>query len=73
MKDADLSHRIAYQCVRPEHQESSATDRVFVHAEGWAYCPSGRLASEHRFIATGGLERRRIEGGMTFRGPGDRR
>jgi len=61
--NTDLTDLIQYRCVRPEHLGQSDDDRVFVHADGWAYCPAGRQADGHRFIPTGGLARRRVEGG----------
>ena len=67
MTTTELSNLIQYRCVRPDHLRLSVEDRVFVHADGWAYCPAGRGVSDHSFIPTGGLERRRIEGGVTIR------
>ena len=67
MATTELSHLIQYRCVRPEHLRLAADDRVFVHTDGWAYCQAGRGAPDHKFMPTGGLERRRIEGGVSVR------
>ena len=67
MTTTDLSNLIEYRCVRAEHQRLNTPDRVFVHAAGWAYCPGGRSATDHTFVLTGGLERRRIEAGVVTR------
>jgi hypothetical protein len=67
MATTELSHLIEYRCVRPEHLRLDADDRVFVHTDGWAYCTAGRSAPDHTFVATGGLERRRIEGGVSIK------
>jgi hypothetical protein len=67
MTPTELSHLIQYRCVRPDHLRLDADDRVFVHGDGWAYCTAGRTAPDHTFVPTGGLERRRIEGGVSIR------
>jgi hypothetical protein len=67
MAATDLSNLIHFRCVQPEHLRRSADDRVFVHADGWAYCPAGRNIPDHKFLPTGGLERRRVEAGAALR------
>jgi hypothetical protein len=67
MPPTELSQLIDYRCVRPEHLQVSQQDRVFIHADGWAYCPAGRDAADHTFLRTGGLDRRRLEGGVITR------
>jgi hypothetical protein len=67
MTTTDLSNLIQYRCVRAEHQGLNTLDRVFLHRDGWAYCPGGRAATDHAFIPTGGLERRRLEAGVIIR------
>jgi hypothetical protein len=67
MTAVDLSHLIEYRCVLPEHLKLSVEDRVFVHSDGWAYCTAGRSAPDHKFVPTGGLERRRVEAGVPSR------
>ena len=65
MTTTNLSNLIEYRCTQPKHLGSSTLDRVFVYEDSWAYCPAGRAAGDHHFVPTGGLERRRLEGGMT--------
>jgi hypothetical protein len=60
----ELSHLIQYRCVNREHLRLNEQDRVFVHTDGWAYCPGGRRAADHEFLPTGGLDRRRLERGV---------
>ena len=67
MATSELTQLIKFRCVRPEHLRQSEPDRVFVHADAWAYCPAGRRADDHRLVATGGLERRRLESGVIQR------
>jgi len=67
MRTPELTQLIQYRCVRPEHLGLDEPDRIFVHADAWAYCPAGRRAADHRLVATGGLERRRLERGVVQR------
>jgi hypothetical protein len=65
MQQEGLSQLIVLRCVRPEHLGARGDDRVFVHRGGWAYCPAGRNAPEHRLIQTGGIALRYLESGKS--------
>lgn len=60
------SSLLQYRRIRADHQTSAtrASDRVFIHASGLAYCFAGRQAADHNFLPTGGTTRKRLESGV---------
>jgi hypothetical protein len=57
----ELSHLIQYRCIVREHERQRTKEPIFVHQSHWAYCAAGRDVSGHKFLPTGGLDRRGLE------------
>ncbi|TMF27382.1 MAG: hypothetical protein E6I28_03815 [Chloroflexi bacterium] len=50
-----MDGRVAYVCVRVEHQTARPQDSLTMHEDLWAYCPSGS-ATPHEWRAVSDVD-----------------
>jgi hypothetical protein len=49
-----MTNQIDFVCARLDHQVTTLSEALTVHAEKWAYCPSARIEG-HEWRACGGM------------------
>ena len=49
-----MNDRVDFYCAAADHQTPIPADRLTMHDERWAYCPSGGSGA-HRWVPTGGM------------------